>query len=72
MTTLLDKAMREMASLAAEEQNTIGALLIAYIREVRQWEAQLAKSRALIEELVDEAFAHRDLERSELPYNPSL
>jgi hypothetical protein len=51
--------MREMSSLAEDEQDTIGALLIAYIRDVRQWEWRLAQSRSILEELIDEALTER-------------
>ena len=55
MTALLEKAIQETQTLSEAEQDFVAALLIENIQDTRQWDAQFAASRDLLEEMYDEA-----------------
>ena len=55
MTVLLEQAIQETQVLADDTQNFLAALLLENIRDARQWDAQFAASKDVLEELFDEA-----------------
>ncbi len=55
MTTLLEEAIKETKALSSSEQDFVAALLLENIRDTRQWDAQFAGSKDVLEELFDEA-----------------
>ncbi len=55
MTALLEKAIQETQTLSEAEQDFVAALLIENIQDARQWDAQFAASRDVLEEMYDEA-----------------
>ncbi len=55
MTALLEKAIQETQTLSEAEQDFVAALLIENIQDARQWDAQFAASKDVLEEMYDEA-----------------
>lgn len=55
MTALLEEAIRETTGLPEREQDFVAALVLENIRDSRQWDAQFAASKDVLEELFDEA-----------------
>lgn len=55
MTALLEHAIEETKVLSDTEQDFIAALLLENIRDTKQWDAQFAASKDVLEELFDEA-----------------
>jgi hypothetical protein len=55
MTALLEKAIQETQTLSEAEQDFVAALVIENIQDTRQWDAQFAASKDVLEELFDEA-----------------
>lgn len=55
MTALLEEAIRETTALPESEQDFVAALVLENIRDSRQWDAQFAASKDVLEELFDEA-----------------
>ena len=55
MTALLERAIQETKVLSDIEQDLLAALLLENIQDTKQWDAQFAASRDVLEELFDEA-----------------
>jgi hypothetical protein len=55
MTALLQEAIRETKGLSESEQDFVATLLLANIHDARQWDAEFAASKDVLEELFDEA-----------------
>lgn len=55
MTALLEEAIEETKSPLSSEQDFVAALLLENIRDTRQWDAQFAGSKDVLEGLFDEA-----------------
>ena len=55
MGRLLEKAISEASKLPENEQETIGAWLLAEMESERRWAELFAKSSSVVERLADEA-----------------
>lgn len=60
MTTLLEKALGEVAKLPSNEQDALAAILLEEIASEERWVASFEKSQKVLEGLAEEAMAeHR-------------
>jgi hypothetical protein len=55
MTTLLEQAFAEAASLPPEDQDALAALIMEELRAEQRWQRDLEQSQATLEQLADEA-----------------
>jgi hypothetical protein len=55
MTTLLEQAFAEAASLPPDEQDALAALIIEELRHERRWQRNFERSQPTLETLADEA-----------------
>jgi hypothetical protein len=55
MTTLLEQAFAEAASLPPAEQDALAALIIEELRSEQRWQRNLERSQSTLEQLADEA-----------------
>lgn len=55
MTQLLERAFNEASRLSKIEQNVVGRWLLAELTSQRRWDAMLAESENLLEQMADEA-----------------
>jgi hypothetical protein len=55
MTTLLEQAFAEAASLPPAEQDALAALIIEELRTEQRWQRNLEESLSTLEQLADEA-----------------
>jgi hypothetical protein len=69
MTNLLDEAYAVAKELPEEEQQAIGAALLAEIDADRRWEELLAQPSDAIERMADEALEEHRLGKT-LPLDP--
>ncbi|HEV7485955.1 MAG TPA: hypothetical protein VGQ65_09750 [Thermoanaerobaculia bacterium] len=69
MTNLLDEAYAAAKKLPEEEQQAIGAVLLAEIEDNRRWDELLAQPSEVIERMADQALEHYRLGRT-LPLDP--
>jgi hypothetical protein len=69
MTNLLDEAYAAAKELPEEEQEAIGAVLLAEIDADRRWDELLAKPSDVIERMADKALEDYRLGRT-LPLDP--
>ena len=56
MTTLLEQAFAEAASLPPAEQDALGAWIMEELRAEQRWQGSFDHSLATLEQLADEAF----------------
>jgi hypothetical protein len=66
---LLDQAYAVAKKLPEEEQEEIGAVLLAEIEDNRRWDELLAQPSEVIERMVDQALEHHRLGLT-LPLDP--
>jgi hypothetical protein len=66
---LLDEAYAVAKKLPEEEQEAIGAMLLAEIEDNRRWEELLAEPSEVIERMADRALEHHRLGLT-LPLDP--
>lgn len=57
MTTLLEKAIAQMASLPAKEQDAIAQIVLDEIADEKLWDEKFARHPEVLEKLGDEALA---------------
>lgn len=57
MTTLLDKALREVTKLPPEEQDAIAAILLQEIASEQRWATAFANSQDALAKMAEEALA---------------
>ncbi len=69
MSNLLDEAYAAAKQLSEEEQEAIGAELLAEIEDIRRWDELLAQPSEVIERMVDRALENHRLGRT-LPLDP--
>jgi hypothetical protein len=69
MTNLLDEAYAAAKELPEEEQEAIGAVLLAEIDADRRWEELLSQPSDVIERMVDKALENHRLGKT-LPLDP--
>ncbi|MEA2329362.1 MAG: hypothetical protein QOE68_4321 [Thermoanaerobaculia bacterium] len=69
MTNLLDEAYAAAKELPEEEQEAIGAVLLAEIDADRRWEELLAQPSDVIERMAEQALEHYRLGET-LPLDP--
>jgi HPt (histidine-containing phosphotransfer) domain-containing protein len=70
MNALLEQALRSVAALPDEAQETIASLILEEIEAERGWNARFAASQDALGELVRRARADV-AENDSLPYDPS-
>lgn len=61
MTTLLDRALAELAKLPEWEQNAVATWLLEELASERRWEDLFADSEDKLASLADEALAEHQL-----------
>ena len=61
MSKLLDEAYAIAKKLPEEDQEAIGAVLLAEIEDNRRWDELLAQPSEVIERMVDRALEHHRL-----------
>jgi hypothetical protein len=60
MTELLERAIAQLKTLSAAEQDAIAAMILAEIEDERRWDEAFAHSPNILEKLATEAMAeHR-------------
>jgi hypothetical protein len=69
MTNLLDEAYAAAKELPEEEQEAIGAVLLAEIDADRRWEELLSQPSEVVERMVDKALENHRLGKT-LPLDP--
>ncbi|MEA2345038.1 MAG: hypothetical protein QOF63_3207 [Thermoanaerobaculia bacterium] len=69
MSKLLDEAYALAKKLPEEEQEAIGAELLAEIEDIRRWDELLAQPSEVIERMADRALEHHRLGLT-LPLDP--
>jgi hypothetical protein len=69
MTNLLDEAYAAAKELPEDEQDAIGAVLLAEIDADRRWEELLAQPSDVIERMVDQALENHRLGKT-FPLDP--
>jgi methylase of polypeptide subunit release factors len=69
MTNLLDEAYAAAKELPEEEQEAIGAVLLAEIDADRRWEELLAQPSDVIERMAEQALENHRLGKT-LPLDP--
>jgi hypothetical protein len=69
MSNLLDEAYAAAKKLPEEEQEAIGAQLLAEIEDNRRWDELLAQPSEVIERMADQALEDHRLGRT-LPLDP--
>jgi hypothetical protein len=69
MTNLLDEAYAAAKKLPEDEQEAIGAMLLAEIEDNRRWDELLAQPSEVIERMADRALEHHRLGLT-LPLDP--
>jgi hypothetical protein len=69
MSNLLDEAYAAAKQLSEEEQEAIGAELLAEIEDIRRWDELLAQPSEVIERMADQALEDHRLGRT-LPLDP--
>jgi hypothetical protein len=69
MSNLLDEAYAAAKKLPEEEQEALGALLIAEIEDNRRWDELFAQPSEVIERMADRALEHHRLGLT-LPLDP--
>jgi len=69
MSKLLDEAYAIAKKLPEDEQEAIGAVLLAEIEDNRRWDELLAQPSEVIERMVDRALENHRLGRT-LPLDP--
>ncbi len=57
MTTLLEQAFAEVATLPTQEQEALAAWILEELKSDRRWSQLLASSSDVLEQLADEALA---------------
>ena len=69
MTNLLDEAYAAAKELPEEEQEAIGAVLLAEIDADRRWEELLSQPSDVVERMIDKALENHRLGKT-LPLDP--
>jgi hypothetical protein len=69
MTNLLDEAYAAAKELLEEEQEAIGAVLLAEIDADRRWEELLSQPSEVVERMIDKALENHRLGKT-LPLDP--
>ena len=64
MTALLERAIQETEALSDTDQDFLAALLLENIQDAKQWDAQFAASKDVLEKLFDEATAEYEAGRT--------
>jgi len=59
MTTLLEKAFKEAASLPAVDQNALAKWVLGELHSEAKWQRTFAESEDILEKLADEALEDR-------------
>ncbi len=60
MTELLEQAIEQVKSLAADKQEVIATIIIEELRDETEWDAAFANSQNLLADLAAEAMAEHD------------
>ncbi len=69
MSNLMQKAIAEMNELPEQEQDSLGAWLLAELASERRWSELFAASQDLLSDMADEALAERRTGKT-LPLDP--
>lgn len=69
MSRLLEKAMAEAAKLPEQEQEAVGAWILAELESERRWDGLFAKSQDILARLAEEARREYDTGLTE-PLDP--